>query len=21
MNFYQDFCQRLGVSPGENLSC
>ncbi|MEH1938954.1 MAG: glycoside hydrolase family 19 protein [Nostoc sp.] len=21
INFYQDFCQRLGVSPGENLSC
>ncbi|MEH2153274.1 glycoside hydrolase family 19 protein [Nostoc sp.] len=21
INFYLDFCQRLGVSPGENLSC
>lgn len=21
INFYQDFCQKLGVSPGENLSC
>jgi predicted chitinase len=20
-NFYQNFCQRLGVSPGDNLSC